>query len=385
MIADRLAPFGTTIFSEMTRLAGEHKAINLAQGFPDFEGPPELVEAAVRALRGGDNQYARSMGHSSLVHAIAEHQRRHFALEWDPMEEVVVFSGATEGIASSLIGLLNPGDEVIVFEPFYDSYLACLAMAGAVPKFATLRLPDFRVDFDELTSLISSKTKALLLNSPHNPTGKVFEGEELDCLAAFCQEHDLIVIADEVYEHLWFDDHQHRPIASLDGMKERTLSISSSGKTWSYTGWKIGWATGPKHLIQGAQAAHQFLTFSTATPLQQAIAYALTEISDEYYVQLRKMYDEKRHFLTKALEDTGLVVAPCQGTYFLLADFSGIHDGDDLSFTKKLIEEAGVAAIPPSVFYRKCPEEGKRTARFAFCKRQETLNEAARRLKEFRA
>ncbi|MFT7620785.1 MAG: N-succinyldiaminopimelate aminotransferase, partial [Planctomycetota bacterium] len=201
MIADRLAPFGTTIFSEMTRLAGEHKAINLAQGFPDFEGPPELVEAAVRALRGGDNQYARSMGHSSLVHAIAEHQRRHFALEWDPMEEVVVFSGATEGIASSLIGLLNPGDEVIVFEPFYDSYLACLAMAGAVPKFATLRLPDFRVDFDELTSLISSKTKALLLNSPHNPTGKVFEGEELDCLAAFCQEHDLIVIADEVYEH----------------------------------------------------------------------------------------------------------------------------------------------------------------------------------------
>ncbi len=385
MIAKRLQSFGTTIFSEMTRLALLHEAINLAQGFPDFEGPKELREAAVDALRGGDNQYARSMGHPDLVHAIAQHQSHHFQLDWNPMEEVVVFSGATEAIASSILGLLNPDDEVIVFEPYYDSYCACLKMAGVKARFATLKFPDFAVDFDALEALVNKKTRMLLLNSPHNPTGKVFGGEELEKLAEFCVRHDLFVLADEVYEHLWFSGHKHRPIASLPNMKDRTLSISSAGKTWSYTGWKIGWATGPRHLIEGAQSAHQFLTFSTSTPLQLAVARALTEIDGSYFQNLRQDYDDKRRFLTEVLEDVGLVVAPCQGTYFLLASFADIYDGDDLSFAKKLVEEAKVATIPPSVFYSSCPEEGRRLVRFAFCKEEKTLEEAAVRLRKFKS
>ncbi len=384
MIADRFVPFGTTIFSEMTKLAQDHDAINLAQGFPDFEGPAELLEAAVEALKSGDNQYARSMGHPDLVQAVAEHQRLHFGLDWSPMEEVIVFSGATEGIAASLLGLLNPGDEVILFEPFYDSYRACLAMSGAVPRYCTLQFPDFAVDFDHLESLVSERTRVLLLNTPHNPTGKVFHGEELKKLAQFCEEHDLIVISDEVYEHLWFDGIQHCPIATLPGMKDRVLTISSAGKSLSYTGWKIGWATGPGHLVAAAQAAHQFLTFSTATPLQRAVAWGLGRIDPNYFLQLRQMYDQKRLFLKDVLEECGFIVAPCQGTYFLLADFRQIFDGDDVSFTKALVEKAGVAAIPPQVFYQADPDAGKSLVRFAFCKKEDTLTEAAKRLRRFR-
>ncbi len=380
MTSKKLAPFGTTIFSEMTRLALEHEAVNLAQGFPDFEGPAELREWAVEALRGGDNQYARSQGHPELVRAVAAHQKRHHDLDYDPMTEVGVYSGATEGIAAALIGLLDPGDEVILFEPYYDSYPACLAMAGAVPRFLTLRFPDFAIDFDELGRLVGPRTRAILLNSPHNPTGMVLEGEEQARLARFAVEHDLIVISDEVYEHLWFEGHRHVPIAAREGMRDRTLTISSAGKTWSYTGWKIGWATGPRPLVAGAQAAHQFLTFATATPLQRAVARALTEIGDEFYEDLRADYDAKRRRLEAGLRRVGFVTAPCRGTYFITADFSALDDGHDRDFVMRLIREVGVAAIPPSVFYGRDPEAGRKLLRFAFCKKDATLDAALSRL-----
>lgn len=380
MIAKRLQPFGTTIFSEMTALAIEHGAINLSQGFPDFEGPPDIVDAAVRALRAGHNQYPRSMGALPLVEAIAAHQSSQYGLSYDPMTEVVVFSGATEGIASSLLGLIDPGDEVVVFEPFYDSYPACIAMAGGLPRFHTLRFPRFDVDPVALESAFSPKTKLVLLNTPHNPTGKVFSKDELEVIAGLCRKYDAIVVADEVYEHLTYDGASHVPMATLPGMRERTLTISSVGKTYSFTGWKVGWATGPAHLVAAAQAAHQFVTFATAHPLQHAVAEALDRHGTTYRMQLRAELEQRRDYLVGVLRDVGFDVAVPKGTYFVLADFRAVGEGDDRAFAKTLIERCGVAAIPPSVFYRAMPEEGRRLLRFAFCKRMETLQAAGERL-----
>ena len=384
MISTKLRPFGTTIFSEMTRLAQAHGAINLSQGFPDFEGPPELVEAAVRALRSGDNQYARSLGQLDLVRAISRHQERHYGLEYDPQTEVVVFSGATEGIASSLLGLLDPGDEVILFEPFYDSYPAAIAMAGAKPRYCTLRFPDFELDLDDLAGLFNSKTRVLLLNTPHNPTGKVFGAAELAALAELCRRHDVVVVTDEVYEHLAFPPAVHRTMAACEGMRDRTLVISSAGKTFSMTGWKIGWATGPAKLVAAAQAAHQFVTFATATPLQAAVAQGLDTLGEEFHAGLERDYRERRDFLAGVLEEVGFSVSRPDGTYFILADFRDLFDGDDRAFVRKLIAEVGVAAIPPSVFYRADPEAGRRLVRFAFCKQMSTLREAAEKLRRMR-
>ena len=380
MISEKLKPFGTTIFSEMTRLALEHEAINLSQGFPDFEGPTELLDQAVAAIRGGANQYARSMGHPRLAEAVARHQRR-YDLDYDPMTEVCVFSGATEGLAASLLGLLNPGDRIVVFEPFYDSYPAGIALAGAEAEMVTLPFPDFDVDFEHVERLFESGARFLLLNTPHNPTGKVFGDDELATLARLCVKHDVHVIADEVYEHLWFDGAAHRPIATFPGMRDRTLTISSAGKTFSVTGWKIGWATGPKSMIAAAQAAHQFVTFATSTPMQVAVAWALDELGDDYFETFRADYDAKRRFLVEVLEECGFRVAVPRGTYFVLADFSAVHDGDDVSFARMLVERHGVAAIPPSFFYRRAPEEGRKLVRFAFCKRRETLEAASERLR----
>jgi N-succinyldiaminopimelate aminotransferase len=380
VIAERLIPFGTTVFAEMTALAQKHDAINLAQGFPDFEGPPEIVEAAVRAIRSGDNQYARSRGHPPLVEAIAEAQERFYGLEYDPMEEVVVFNGATEGISASLLGILNPGDEVILFEPFYDSYPPCLALAGATPRYVTLRAPDFALDEDALRALVNERTQMIVLNTPMNPTGKVFTREELEIIAGVCIEHDLVVLTDEVYEHLVFDDAVHIPLAGLPGMRERTLTLSSAGKTYSFTGWKIGWATGPKGLVDGAQAAHQFLNYTIATPLQTAVAYALRHHAGEYLTEFKREYTVRRDFLASALESAGFDVMMPKGTYFILADFTPVFEGDDWDFARWLTAKQGVAAIPPSAFYQADAEEGRRLARFAFCKRMETLERAAERL-----
>jgi N-succinyldiaminopimelate aminotransferase len=375
-------PFGTTVFAEMTALAVKHGAINLAQGFPDFEGPADIVEAAVRAIRSGENQYARSRGHPPLVEAVAETQAHYYGLEYDPMSEVVVFSGATEGISSSLLGLLDPGDEVILFEPFYDSYPPCLALADATPRFLTLRFPDFALDEEALRSLVTPRTRMIVLNTPMNPTGKVFSEEELRTIASVCQEHDLIALTDEVYEHLVFDEAVHKPLAGIPGMKERTLTLSSAGKTYSFTGWKIGWGTGPSELVDGAQAAHQFLTYTIPTPLQTAVAFALRNFRQSFLTQFRAEYLERRDFLVKVLEECGFRVAAPKGTYFILADFTPVFQGTDWEFARWLTVEHGVAALPPSSFFQADAEEGRRLARFAFCKKMETLEAAAERLRK---
>lgn len=384
MISDRLRPFGTTIFAEMTALAEAHGAINLSQGFPDFEGPAAVVDAAIASLRAGENQYARSRGDPRLVTAVAESRRRWYGMEFDPETEVGVFSGATEALAASFLGLLNPGDEAILFEPVYDSYPAGVALAGAVPRYLPLSFPDFRLDAEKLAALVTDRTRLIVLNSPHNPSGKVFDRNELDAIARVAIGNDLLVIADEVYEKLVFDDAAHVPIASFPGMRERTLSISSAGKTFSFTGFKIGWATGPAALIDAAQAAHQFLVFAVPRPLQAAAAWALTELGDDYFAEYRAAYSERRDYLVGALRAAGFAVKAPAGTYFVIADFSALFDGDDRAFARFLIEEHGVAAIPPSPFYPLHPDEGRRLVRFAFCKRMETLERAAERLGRIR-
>jgi len=380
MTNQRLQAFGTTVFAEMSRLAQAHGAINLAQGFPDFDGPAPVVEAAVRALRDGHNQYARSQGTPALVEAVARKVQRFGGGTYDPMTEVAVFAGATEGIAASLLGMLDPGDEVITFEPFYDSYLATAVMAGARVRTSPLRFPDFAVDVDHLASLFGPRTKLLLLNTPHNPTGKVFSRAELQSIADLCIKNNVHVLADEVYEHLTYDDAQHISMATLPGMRERTLTLSSSGKTLSLTGWKIGWATGPAAMVKAAQAAHQFLTFSTATPLQLAVAEAWNTLGDDFYAQLKSEFTARRDYLHGVLTQAGFTVSPSRGTYFLMASFERHSSQDDWTFARELVSQHGVAAIPPSVFYADHKEEGRRLLRFAFCKRTETLQAAAERL-----
>ncbi|MEW6744766.1 MAG: aminotransferase class I/II-fold pyridoxal phosphate-dependent enzyme [Planctomycetota bacterium] len=364
----------------MTALAQQHGALNLSQGFPDFEGPPDIIEAAIAAMRAGENQYARSMGHPALVNAIAERERTLYGLEYDPWKEVVVFSGATEGIASSMLGLLDPGDEVILFEPFYDSYPACCAMNGAIARYCALRFPDFSFNESELASLFNERTRLLLLNSPHNPTGKVFSRDELDLIAELCRRYEVIVLTDEVYEHLTYDGVEHVPIATLQGMRERTLRLSSTGKTYSLTGWKVGWATGPEPLVRAAQAAHQFVTYATATPLQCAMAEAIRRHQRDYFASLRADYTKRRNLLLAGLRAAGFEVTVPKGAYFVLAAFAHLWEGDDRSFARYLVEKHKIAAIPPSVFYKEHTEEGKRLLRFAFCKKLQTLAEARERL-----
>jgi len=379
--SEKLRPFGTTIFSEMTKLAQEHGAINLSQGFPDFDGPPAMIEEVAKAMREGHNQYARSQGHPLLVTALADRQASLYGLRYDAMTEVVVTSGATETIAASLLGLLDPGDEVILIEPFYDSYPAALAMARAVPRYVTLRFPDFHLDVDALEKLITPKTRAILINSPHNPTGKVYSDAELQAIADLAIAHDLWVISDEVYEHLTYDGVGHRPIATLPGMRERTLTISSAGKTFSFTGWKVGWAFGPAAMIQAVQSAHQFITFATSTPMQVGLARALQSLEPGYYDELRRDYLARRDRMVAVLREVGFDVAVPSGTYFIVARFDRFDSCDDRTFARRLVTEVGVAAIPPSVFYSADPAEGRRLMRFAFCKKDATLDAAAERLR----
>lgn len=385
LVSAALVPFGTTIFTEMTALANRLGAINLAQGFPDFEGPAGLIDAAISALKSGENQYSRSMGHPVLVNAIAEHQQRFYQLEYDPLTEVTVFCGATEGLASSMMGLLNQGDEVILFEPFYDSYPACLAMAGAVPRFVPLRPPDFAFDPQELEAAFSERTRLLLLNTPHNPTGKVFSRSDLELIARLCQKHDVVVLTDEVYEHLTYGSAEHVPIATLPGMRERTLTLSSTGKSFSLTGWKIGWATGPARLVSAAQAAHQYITFCPATPLQVAVGHALRTYTDDYFATLKQEYTERRDYLMTVLSECGFRAVEPHGAYFIVADYSALGAMPDRRFAREMVERCKVAAVPLSVFcHQGSPLESSRLLRFAFCKRMETLRSAATRLYDAR-
>ncbi|WP_432096905.1 pyridoxal phosphate-dependent aminotransferase [Streptomyces sp. bgisy100] len=375
----RLDGHGTTIFAEMSALAVRTGAINLGQGFPDTDGPEEIREAAVRALRDGrGNQYPPGPGVPELRTAVAAHQRRFYGLDFDPDTEVLVTAGATEAIAASLLALLEPGDEVIAFEPFYDSYAACIAMAGAVRVPLTLRAPDFRPDLDALRDAITPRTRLLLLNSPHNPTGMVLTREEGTAIAELAVEHDLLVVTDEVYEHLVFDG-EHIPLISLPGMRERTVSISSSGKTFSFTGWKVGWVTGSPALVAAVRTAKQYLTFVSAGPFQYAVAEAL-RLPDAYFTDFREDLRGKRDLLSAGLADAGFEVYRPQGTYFITTDVSALGEKDGIAFCRGLPERCGVVAVPSAVFYDD-PEAGRTQVRFAFCKQKGVLDEAVNRLK----
>jgi N-succinyldiaminopimelate aminotransferase len=379
-LAARLHGFGTTIFTEMTALAQRTGAINLGQGFPDTDGPPEVIEAAVAALRAGHNQYAPLMGVPELRQAIAAHQRRCYGLEVDPDGEVLVTFGATEAIAASMLALCEPGDDVVLLEPYFDSYAATIAMAGARRRTVTLREPDFALDPDALAAAVTDRTRVVLLNSPHNPLGRVLTREELEHVAALCRDRDLIAVTDEVYEHLVFEG-EHIPLATLPGMAERTLTISSIGKTFSVTGWKTGWVTGPRELVGAVATAKQFLTFAGGTPLQHAAAAALA--LEDHPARLAGDLRAKRDRLCDALEAAGLIVHRPAGTYFVNADIRPLGEDDGWAFCWSLPERAGVVAVPTVAFYDD-RDAGRHLVRFAFCKRDEIIDEGARRIAALR-
>ncbi|MFB9589803.1 pyridoxal phosphate-dependent aminotransferase [Streptomyces racemochromogenes] len=374
-----LAAFGTTIFAEMSALAAATGSINLGQGFPDTDGPAEIAEAAVRAIRDGrGNQYPPGPGIPELRTAVTAHQQRFYGLSYDPDTEVLVTAGATEAIAASLLALLEPGDEVIALEPFYDSYAACIAMAGAVRVPLTLRAPHFRPDLDALRDAVTPRTRLLLLNTPHNPTGTVLTREELAVIAEIAVERDLLVVTDEVYEHLVFEG-AHVPLASLPGMRERTVTISSAGKTFSFTGWKVGWITAPPTLVSAVRSAKQFLTYVSSGPFQYAVAEALA-LPDSYYDGFRADLAAKRDLLSDGLAAAGFEVFRPQGTYFITTDVSPLGEKDGLAFCRALPGRCGVVAIPNQVFYDD-KSAGATQVRWAFCKRTDVLQEAVERLR----
>ncbi|MGE0879733.1 MAG: pyridoxal phosphate-dependent aminotransferase [Acidimicrobiia bacterium] len=375
----RLQGLGTSIFAEMSALAVETGAVNLGQGFPDTDGPAEVLEAAFTAMRDGHNQYPPGPGIAALRQAIAEHQQRFYGLTYDPDTEVLVTAGATEAIAATLIALLETGDEVIAFEPFYDSYAACIAMAGAIRRPVTLPAPAFAVDLDAVAAAVNPRTRLILLNTPHNPTGHVFTRDELEGIARIAVEHELIVVADEVYEHLVYDG-VHIPIASLPGMRERTVTISSGGKTFSFTGWKIGWTCASPALTTAVRTAKQFLTYVNGAPFQHAIAVGL-RLRDSYYDSFRADMAAKRDRLCAGLVEAGFEVLRPQGTYFATVDIRSLGGTDDGErFCRELPHRCGVVAIPSAVFYDN-KDAGRSLVRFAFCKRFEVLDEAVARLK----
>lgn len=387
--SQRVRHFGTTVFSEFSRLAQQHGAVNLGQGFPDFDGPEEIKRAAQDAIAHGVNQYAMGQGALELRNAIAAHAQRFYGQKVNPVTEVMVTSGATEAIFDAVQAFIDPGDEAVVFEPFYDSYVASLQMAGAVIRYVRLRPPDLQharwwFDSNELAEAFSAKTRLVFLNTPNNPTGKVFTRDELLEVAQHAERSDAVVVSDEVYEHLYFAPAKHVRPATLPELCDRTLTISSGGKSFSFTGWKIGWALGPSRLVQAVQKAHQWVTFATASPFQAAIARAL-QLPDAYFEGFQADYLKKRDFLIQALRSAGLEPLATEGSYFVIARtdryFEQGRFTDDFALCRWLTEKGGVAAIPPSAFYSDAHKaDAYRLARFAFCKSDAVLQQAADKL-----
>ena len=375
--AHRLDGIPPTIFTTMSALAARTGAVNLGLGFPDADGPASVLEAARTAIASGANQYAPGNGVAVLRQAIARHQQRHYGLELDPDRQVVVTTGCTEGIAAALLGLVDPGDEVVVLEPYYDSYVAMIQMAGGVRRPVTLRAPDFRLDVDELRAAVGPRTRFVLLNSPHNPTGTVLTPDELQAVADLAVERDLVVITDEVYEHLTFGDHAHVPLATLPGMSERTLTLSSAGKSYSVTGWKVGWATGPAELVGAVLAAAQWLTFTSGAPLQPAVAHGLDH-EPTWPQTLAASLEKRRDLLCDGLAALGLGVRRPEGTYFALTDISSLGWTDGMEFCLALPERAGVVAIPTQPFHDS--RAGDQLVRWAFCKEVDVIEKGLRRL-----
>lgn len=380
--ARRVAAFPTTVFTEINELARQYDAVNLGQGRPDFDAPPRIIEAAAAALHAGMgvNQYAPAFGVPALRNAIAEHARRFRQLDVDPDKGVLVTAGATEGLFSSILGMVDPGEEVILIEPYFDTYRMNVEIANATPVFVPMRPPDWTFNADELRAAFNERTRAIVINTPNNPTGRVFSRDELALIADLCQQHDVIAISDEVYEHLTYDGHEHISLATLPGMFERTLTVSSAAKTFSVTGWKIGWVMGPPELVQGVWRIHQNTTFAINHPSQIAVATGL-HFDDAYFADYRAMYEQKRALLLEALSEAGLQADAPQGAFYIMADFSGVFDGDDIAFAKHLIEQIGVACIPPSAFFDEAHKDLTRHhVRFAYCKDDDTLQAAAERL-----
>ena len=380
--AKRVAPFGTTIFTEINQLAAQHSAVNLGQGKPDFDGPQAIIDAAAAALNSeGANQYAPSPGLPALREGVARHADIFYGIDVDPEQGVIVTAGATQGVYSAIMGLVDPGDEVIVIEPYYDSYVPGVIMAGGVPVYVPMRPPNWTFDEAELRAAFSDSTRAIILNTPNNPSGRVYTRAELRLIAELCIQHDVIVISDEVYEHLYFEGHQHVAIASLPGMFERTVTIGSAGKTFGMTGWKIGWVYGPPELITGVWRSHQFITFATNHPTQAAVAYAFS-LGSSYYEEYQALYSHKRDLIMQVIDAAGMTAIQPEGTYFIMGDFSAVFDGNDVEFCRHCIETIGVATIPPSAFFSaRHRHHAENHVRFAFCKSDETLERAAERMR----
>jgi aspartate/methionine/tyrosine aminotransferase len=382
-ISHKASTFGESVIREMTRLAMAHGAVNLAQGFPDFEAPSEIKEAACEAIRGDINQYAITWGAKAFRDAIAAKVVRWYpSWDVDPERHLTVTCGATEGMIAAMLAVLDPGDELIVFEPFYENYGPDAILSGAVPRYVTLHEPDWRFDPDELRAAFGPRTRGIVVNSPHNPTGRVFSREELTLIAELCQAHDVVAFTDEIYEHIRYDG-EHIPLATLPGMAERTVTVNAMSKTYSVTGWRVGWVIASPELTSGIRKVHDFLTVGAAAPLQQAGAVAM-RLPDAYYEQLATGYRERRDVLVAALGDAGFRTWVPDGAYYVMTDIAGLTDEDDVAFARRITADPGVAAVPGSSFYSR-PELGRTKLRLAFPKRLETLQAAAERLRTVRS
>lgn len=380
--ARRTESFTESVIREMTRVAREHEAINLAQGFPDFPAPDILKDAACRAIRSDVNQYAVTWGAPSLRSALEQKYATLYGLEIEGDREVTVTCGATEAMAAVMLALVDPGDEVLVPEPFYENYGPDAILCGARPVHLPLERPDFRLDPDRIEALVTPRTRAIILNTPNNPTGRVFSREEMEGVAAICRRHDLLAITDEIYEHILYRG-AHISMATLDGMRERTVTISGASKTFSVTGWRVGTVIAPPELTAAIRKVHDFLTVGAPAPLQEACAVAMTELGPDYYADLRRGYEERGEILYDALREAGFGCTRPEGAYYIMADISELTDLDDTAFSLWLAREAGVAPVPGSSFFSH-PEDGRHLVRFAFCKRAETLREAGERLRVLR-